>query len=118
MIKIIPMFAIFVLLSTVEISHGETSAKVFLEHYDRMEGREKDLWGIVFGQGHNGMEWVNSWLESKGRKPVFCTPAKIALTDDQVIDIMRRYVEANSDYQNHPFGFVLLYALIDAFPCK
>jgi len=115
--KLIPIFAVFFVLSTVGISHGEGSAKWFLEKYDNTSV-SKFWWGTAFGQGYSGMLWMNSWLESKGRKPVFCPPDKIAFTDDQLIDIMRRYVKKNSDSQDDPFGFVLLYAVIDAFPCK
>jgi type II secretory pathway pseudopilin PulG len=63
-----------------------------------------------------GIGWANTHQENKGQ-PIFCQPRKLALTDDQTIDILRRYVEQHPEYGGHPVGVILLEAFMVTFAC-
>jgi hypothetical protein len=43
----------------------------------------------------NGLSAANDDLNDNGRPMLYCAPETIKLTGDQLIDILRRWVEAN-----------------------
>jgi hypothetical protein len=61
-------------------------------------------------------------LNDSGKPMLYCAPETIKLTGDQLIDILRRWVEANRtkapDIDTAPPAAALLYALEEAFPCS
>ena len=70
---------------------------------------------------HMAFSAVNVELKDGGGTPLYCVPEKVVLTGEQLIDILRRWVE--SKHPRHPrieaapVPTALLYALRDAFPC-
>jgi len=66
------------------------------------------------------MNWGS--FGDKGKPKLFCAPESIKLTGDQLIDILRQWVEANRtrapDIDAAPPAAALLYALEEAFPCS
>jgi len=68
--------------------------------------------GLVVGMGS-----ANAYLSASGKPPLYCQPEKLAITAKQAGDILERYVKKTPD-KDLPVDTVLLYALIDVFPCK
>jgi hypothetical protein len=66
----------------------------------------------------DGLSWANVRLSFEQKPKLFCVPNKMALTSEQAIDILRRYVDGLPKDAGHSFGMVMMDALIDAFPCK
>jgi hypothetical protein len=68
-----------------------------------------------------GFGWANAVLSDGGGKPLYCVPPKVVLTGEQLIDILRRYIEEPKTRPHaigsQELGLVLLQALRDAFPC-
>lgn len=66
-----------------------------------------------------GFDAVNDQLKQAGSPPLYCSPVK--LKGDQLMDILRMWIEANRAksprIEAAPPGSALLYALTDAFPC-
>ncbi len=66
-----------------------------------------------------GFTAYNEYLLSEKREAAFCTPQNLALTPDQIEDILLRYVEKRPDkLDKFPVSTVLLFALRATFPCK
>ena len=97
-------------------AHAEAGADYFIETID---GGGSD--GLILTAALNGMvlgfSWANAELESANEAPLFCQPRRIALASDQIIDILRRYVESHPDQRQTAAGLVMLMALKDALPC-
>ena len=93
---------------------AELSAKSILERLAQGDSASKFY---LMGNG-NGLSWANSALYNKHMPLLFCVPEKVALTSEQELDILKRYVVENPATADRPVGAVLLTALIDAFPCK
>jgi hypothetical protein len=102
-----------VILATTPAA-AELTAKSILERLERGDPSEKlFLMGIGIG-----LSWANAGLNS-GHKPLlFCVPEKVALTSEQELDILKRYVHENPASADFPVGGVLVSALIEAFPCR
>jgi hypothetical protein len=65
----------------------------------------------------NGYGWANATLSNNGEVPLYCQPSRLALSQDQIVDILRRFVEANPNLREMQTGLVLLMALQEMFPC-
>ena len=68
----------------------------------------------------DGFRAVNDELSDNGKPMLYCAPETPKLTGDQLIDILRRWVEANraqaTDIDAAPPAAALLYALEEACP--
>jgi hypothetical protein len=106
---------IILLLATIITSPAlaELSAESAIELY-----RQKDPQLILFLNGlGQGFSWANTLLRD-GKEPLFCVPGKVALTVDQQVDILARYIQEIPADASLPVGGVMIHALRDAFPCK
>lgn len=74
------------------------------------------MWCLYIDGLGNGLSWANTASKMKHGKPVFCPPGKIAITAEQYIDILHRYVEDRPDMRGDGVGGPMLFALEDAFP--
>jgi hypothetical protein len=104
--------AALIVLATTPAA-AELTAKTVLERLERGDPASKFF---MMGTG-NGLSWANAQLYTIHKPQLFCVPEKLALTSEQEVDILRRYVEENPASADTPVGGVLLAALIDAFPC-
>jgi hypothetical protein len=90
-------------------------------HRKAMALRGADYWFI---QGTvNGLAWANGVLAQNGAPPLYCQPSKMALTGEQVLDILNRYLderlaEKSKKWEGIPLGLGVLFALQEVFPCK
>jgi Rap1a immunity proteins len=62
--------------------------------------------------------WPNARLHLDGRPQLYCEPKMLALTSEQDISILRRYVKEHPETKDKPAGVVMLLAMQDIFPCK
>jgi hypothetical protein len=82
-------------------------------------GRHPDQYIKYYIHGiGTGIAWANSRLENKHMPRLYCEPEKVALTVEQEIDILERFVREYPKLGEIPVGAVLTLALMDAFPCK
>jgi hypothetical protein len=99
------------ILTSSTCARSEVSADEALRRYD-----ERDPWILAFGRGiEQGFNWSNAWRKDQ---KLYCLLDKLVLTDDQIFDIVRRYVRRVPVNGTQPFGGILLFALTDTFPCK
>ena len=102
---------------------AEFSAKDYLARHDAAKGDvEKFIWKRHIEDTQNGMSWANSTLVTgRHETPLYCTPNKVVLTSEQLVDILKRYLEQYKDYKDlgsQPMALVLLMALQEDFPCN
>jgi hypothetical protein len=64
-----------------------------------------------------GMMWANAFLEMRNEKPLYCSPRKMALTGEQIIDMLRREVIDKPSQANNPTGLVMMQTFQEVFPC-
>jgi hypothetical protein len=66
-----------------------------------------------------GMVITNVYLQAfRHEAPLYCAPTNLALTGEQLIDILRREVETNQRlYKGKSWSLVLIFALQKIFPC-
>lgn len=72
----------------------------------------------VFGI-EEGFGWANSSLVKRGATPLYCPPPKLAITADQTMTILEKFLTEDADayISGLPPGIVLLLALERTFPC-
>ena len=97
-------------------AHAEASANAFLQHISE-GGTNGATFSVALNGYENGYGWSNAMLENSGRAMLYCQPATVALTPEQLVEILRRYVTQNSRIGEEPAGLALLLALMAAFPC-
>jgi len=61
---------------------------------------------------------ANGDLLNRGQRPLFCSPAKLALTSEQNVAIFRLAVMDDPTLADFPIYVVLLHALKKKFPCE
>ena len=66
--------------------------------------------------------WANADAETKGRQPLYCAPARLALTSEQVQDILDRWLDrrpaALGPESDAYLALEVLLALQATFPCQ
>ena len=91
-------------------SHNNPRLKVMMESY---------LKGVADGfLRYSAGSTLRSRREHIDDVPLFCVPGKLAITLEQDIDILRKYLEENPNHGSDSVGAVLLHARIDTFPCR
>lgn len=88
---------------------------------DLVKGSTKDdrLRNLIVGAGR-GLEGVNIQLELDGKPQLFCPPPKMPITGDQYRRMLEVFVERNPEFgkvELNSYGWVLLQAMADVFPC-
>ena len=113
------LIALCLLSSTA--ARADWSADEFLARYGAAKSDlEKSIWQRHIEDMSTGFEYANVALIYRGDTPLYCQPKKIALTAEQLADIMKRFLEDNKNAKglgSGPIGAILLLALQDAFPC-
>ena len=71
----------------------------------------------IMGVG-NGIMASNSYrTHAEGIDPLFCLPSKLELNADNMISILDNFVTQDERYPNQDVDALLIFALIDTFPC-
>ena len=78
----------------------------------------KGLFYYLYLDGvREGIIELNEVLEEKRQQPLFCLHEKLALTIEQVEDIMMRQAEKITDLDRLPIGLISRKVLQETFPC-
>lgn len=76
----------------------------------------------------DGFVWTNTLLQTTKRDPLYCTPQKLGMNSQNYQQILESYLPVLASkvqwprgtwksVDDVPLGFVLMEALMDAFPC-
>jgi hypothetical protein len=111
-------FGLFLLLP---IAAQASVADVF-QQLDNGSVADKNLVKTLVAGIEDGFSAVNDELNDNGKPMLYCVPETTKLAADQLIDILRRWVEANrakaTDIDAATPAAALLYALEEAYPCS
>lgn len=91
-----------------------------VEMYQAASGDDKALFEFyVWGLAEAYM-WATIAVEEKGGEPLFCPPEQLAVTNDQKISILERWLEHSAGESTTPryLALEVLLALEYAFPCE
>ncbi|MBV8848199.1 MAG: hypothetical protein JOZ16_01285 [Methylobacteriaceae bacterium] len=100
------------LISPVGQAHADPSTKLALSTISDLATRS-------YFQGlADGMGWANADARYFGKSAAYCEPPKLALTTEQVIDIVQRYAEKDAFLMDKPLGATMIAALKEVFPCR
>lgn len=99
-------------------ARAEMNAGAFVRGYEQAQAAEKPQFEAAALNVHIGIGWANSYLASANQEAqLFCQPANATLTGPQVIDLLRRFVQAHSEAADQPYGMIILFALREMWPC-
>jgi hypothetical protein len=100
---------------------AQASLADLFQQYDHGTVADKNIVKALIIGIANGFNTANDELKDNNERMLYCAPETIKFTDDLLIDILRRWVEANRAkvprIDAAPPATALLYALEDAFPC-
>jgi hypothetical protein len=116
------ILAIACLLIVLPVAAQASIADV-LQQFDNGTVADKNFVKTLVAGIEDGFSAVNDELNDNGKPMLYCVPETATKrTADQLIDILRRWVEANRakapDIDAAPPAAALLYALEEAFPCS
>lgn len=115
--RIVAAIAGLAVLALSSAAKAENTAKQMLAEIEA-GGNSAVMTQVWISGNANGFTWANSELEQRGQRPLFCLPKKLALTIDQEVSILRKFVKERPFYGGVPTGVALLNALQETFPCK
>jgi hypothetical protein len=99
-------------LLTAVPAAAEPSVQAFLDGYPG-EMYQLYLAGLSAGYG-----WYGSHIGEDGQALAFCQPRDMAFSNDQLMDILRRFsADLPPEVLEYPVGFILLLALEKEYPC-
>ena len=98
------------------IAPAGARAEITVKDYLAATGDEKEVYQTWLGAVETGFGW---YLAASSGPKLYCQPKNMALTDDQIDDIFRRFVSAHPDMADRAqyAALTLLLALQDTFPC-
>jgi hypothetical protein len=111
------MKGIFIATLAVVLCASNGNAHIPLKKY-RDYPNYRDAYRLYLNGVKEGLLAFNTKIESDGKDPYFCLPNKLALTTDKAEDIMLRTANKRRLRDDTPVASVLLYGLIDTFPCR
>jgi hypothetical protein len=94
-------------------ARAEPDARTFLEKIDK---GEKIYLTVLNGYGV-GLGWANTYVAEQGQPKIFCPPDKLAITAEQNVEILRRFVAVDPSIATAPAGMAMLFAYRSEFPC-
>ncbi len=71
----------------------------------------------IYGLGE-GITWMDAKMKTDLGIRYYCPPQNIALNEENYLDIAKSFVKANPYAEQSPFGWLLITALKETFPCK
>lgn len=114
------MKTILTTICVVLVLESSASAELLAKDYAKLAGQawfKSYMRGVGVGYG-----WANAELATRGHPRLFCTPAKLALYEQNYLDILDRYLAVRLREGRNPETILLepllLKALQDAFPCE
>ncbi|MGA2841736.1 MAG: hypothetical protein ABSG18_16440 [Steroidobacteraceae bacterium] len=98
---------------------GPAQAEMSVEQYTQKSGTSHMLDTVWLYGVQNGFAWANAYNGDRGLPPLYCQPENLALTRDQVTNILDNFIKTDQGRAllNAEISLVLLKALQHAFPC-
>jgi hypothetical protein len=106
----------YLLIFQASPARAEASASDFIRLLNS-EGDASWVARVRVGGIAQGFFWSNAFLTHQGLTSHYCAPERMAMTDEQVIDILKRHVQASPQKGSLPVGLVLMDALKEILPC-
>lgn len=100
------------IVTTQPASAEAVTASYVIEH-SQLEPVQMFLAGMVEGLGS-----ANAGVVVEGQRPLYCAPREIALTANQVLQLMVRHIERKPNHGTLPAGAIMLVSMQENFPCK
>ena len=92
-----------------------------LQTFEHGSPQESQFIRVMLIASEATLEAVNRYLVVHSSRPFYCMPEKLQLTPEQMVQVMRGYMDAKRPelprVDAAPIADVLLYALEDTFPC-
>jgi hypothetical protein len=114
------MAATFICATTTSsLGQDYISVDEFLNEYDTSSPSSQDVFHVGIRYLEEGFSWSNVYLTTtRQADPLYCPPPSLALTPEQLIDILRHSVNDNPTFGTEPLGLILLLSLQHTFPCN
>lgn len=99
---------------------GSAGAEPSVKQYQDSLGEDRTLLTLYIIAAEDAFSWTNASLHNRGDAQLYCVPDRLALTNDQVIDIVDRYAVSRADVVDQDqmyLAMFVLFAMEDAFPC-
>ena len=94
---------------------AEMTAKEFISTYDKANPEQKQVLEAIVGAVDNGIGWAEASVTIEKR---ICPPAALALTNSQILDILRNAADHDQLVGSEPYGLAIFLSLERAFPCS
>ncbi len=94
------------------------STDEMLAAYDHGDDNARQLILLGLTQTEGGMELANAELKARGQAPLYCPPPQLALTGEQILDMLRRYDGNHPEIGQSSYAVAILRAAEDVFPCR
>lgn len=92
---------------------AEWTGKELLDNYAKATPEQRAGMDQVIAAEENGM----SWYASASKFHIYCKPENLGLTGNQIMDILKREVDAEPLIGKQPYGLAILLALRQTFVC-
>jgi hypothetical protein len=106
----------YLLICQASPARAEASASELIRLLNS-EGDASWVARVRVGGIAQGFFWSNAFLTHQGLSSHYCAPERMAMTDEQVIDILKRHVQANPQKGSLPIELVLMDAFKETLPC-
>jgi hypothetical protein len=117
-----PHAAAFVLMLWLAPGTARANIADLFQQYDHGAPADKDWVKTLIVGVEDGLGAANDELKASGKAMFYCAPETSRFTGDDLVEILRRWVESNRAkaprLEQAPPATALLLALEDAFPCK
>ena len=97
------------------------AAEPTVEQYLASRGEDRTVLTAYIIGAQDALGWTNAALQERGDAPLFCVPERLALTRDQVVDIVDRFAAAKAEVLEEEVMYLslfVMFAMQDAFPCS
>jgi hypothetical protein len=100
------------------IASSANASTILFKSYREPSSEQFRTFNKIYLDGvKEGLLFFNAALQADGKTPYFCLPSKLALTVEQVEEIMMRQAKTVVDPDRVPVSILLLHGLQDTFPC-
>jgi hypothetical protein len=101
-------------------AHGQISdVETLLHDYDE-SGSQSGKHHIIaqLASMQQGMALINLEVGHRKEARFYCAPPKLAVTGEQILNMLRRQVKEDPHLAKYPVSIVMLETLEKAFPCN
>jgi hypothetical protein len=115
--RILPLIGAVCLLPTLAIGQEVMSLTRLMQFYNQSETKEQVVMTVSLME--QGVGLANTFIKNRQQAPLYCPPGNLALTGEQVIDIMQRWVfdKPAAIGKEIAWQIIMINALQDVFPC-